>query len=71
MCLDAFPWADMYNLKNPKPEWVAPDGGPALRNWADELEARQIEWEQNAPGLTALIEQLERAVLDAWIAANS
>lgn len=70
LCLDAYPWADMYNLRNPKPEWQAPDGGQELQDWSDELASKQAQWERDAPGLSRLIQDLEAAVIDAWMAEN-
>lgn len=70
LCIDAYPWADMYELKNPKPDWKPPDGGAELIGWNEEIRARQDQWERDAPALSKLIADLEAAVVDAWQAEH-
>ena len=68
LCIDVFPWDDVYESTNPIPEWEAPDGGPAFNAWHDQREAAHAAWDaENGPALTELIVSVEKAVRDEWM----
>ncbi len=69
LCVDAYPWADVYEKNYPKPQWDPP-AGEELQAWADELAARKEQWANDAPAFTQLLIDLETAVLAAWQQEN-
>lgn len=70
LCIDAYPWMDMYEVKNPKPIWDPPDGGPEFNAWHAEIIGRMEQWANDYPALIALMQELQHEVFEAWAEEN-